>query len=42
MQNAFADVKYLQLLQITLPKTYEDSIVLTQVEVQKKRMKEYE
>lgn len=33
---------YLELLKIELPVSYEESIVITQVEVQKKRMKEYE
>eukprot|EP00831_Metopus_contortus_P018681 TRINITY_DN17983_c0_g1_i4.p1 TRINITY_DN17983_c0_g1~~TRINITY_DN17983_c0_g1_i4.p1 ORF type:complete len:257 (-),score=78.79 TRINITY_DN17983_c0_g1_i4:71-841(-) len=32
----------LQMLRIVLPETYENQIVLTQVEVQKKRTKEYE
>ena len=32
----------MQLLKIELPESYEDQIVLTQVEVQKKTMKMYE
>lgn len=32
----------LQLLKVDLPKSYEDSIVLTQVEVQKTNMRKFE
>ena len=42
LAKAHAHCIYLQLLQITLPDTYEESIVQTQVEVQKKQMKMYE
>jgi hypothetical protein len=42
MQKAFASCASLQILKIELPKTYEDSIVATQVEVQKTSMRTYE
>jgi regulator of protease activity HflC (stomatin/prohibitin superfamily) len=41
-KGTYANVVYLQLLKITLPQDYEDSIVQTQVEVQKRQMKKYE
>lgn len=42
LNQAFASVTYLQLLEITLPEAYEQSIINTQVEIQKKTMMEYE
>ena len=42
LQNAYATCEGLQLLRIDLPKSYEDSIVSTQVEVQKSNMKKFE
>lgn len=42
LQKAHARCVYLQLLEIELPETYEDSIVMTQVEVQKSKMKKFE
>mmetsp|Transcript_2155 Transcript_2155/g.5420 ORF Transcript_2155/g.5420 Transcript_2155/m.5420 type:complete len:303 (+) Transcript_2155:2181-3089(+) len=42
LNKAFAEAKYLQILVIDLPDTYEASIVSTQVEVQNTRVKEYE
>ena len=41
-QKAYANITGIQLIRIDLPKTYEDSIVLTQVEVQKTETKEFE
>lgn len=40
--NAYATCEGLQILRIDLPKSYEDSIVMTQVEVQKTNMKKFE
>lgn len=42
LRKAHAMCVYLQLLNIELPETYEESIVATQVEVQRKRIKEFE
>ena len=42
LQKAYARCINLQLLKIDLPKTYEDSIVMTQVEVQKTNMRKFE
>jgi len=42
LQRAFARCISLQILRIDLPKTYEDSIVATQVEVQKTNMRKFE
>ena len=42
LQKAFASCLSLQLLKIDLPKSYEDSIVATQVEVQKTNMRKFE
>jgi regulator of protease activity HflC (stomatin/prohibitin superfamily) len=42
LKNAYASVSFLQLLKIELPQSYEDSIVNTQVEVQKTNMKKFE
>lgn len=42
LKRAHADCIYLQLMQIELPASYEDSIVLTQVEVQNSKMKKFE
>ena len=42
LQKAYARCINLQLLRIDLPKTYEDSIVMTQVEVQKTNMRKFE
>lgn len=42
LRKAFATCVYLQLMQIGLPATYEDSIVQTQVEVQNSKMKKFE
>jgi len=42
LTNAYASVKGLQILKIELPKQYEDSIVATQVEVQKTSMRKFE
>ncbi len=42
LHKAYASVSYLQLLKIELPQSYEDSIVNTQVEVQKTNMKKFE
>lgn len=41
-KKAHATCKGLQLIKIQLPDSYEDAIVQTQVEVQRKRMKELE
>jgi regulator of protease activity HflC (stomatin/prohibitin superfamily) len=40
--KAYARCRFLQILRIDLPKTYEDSIVATQVEVQKTNMRKFE
>ena len=42
LKRAHATCKNLQILKIDLPTTYEDSIVSTQVEVQKTRMKQFD
>lgn len=42
LRKAHASCEHLQLLQIELPTTYEDSIVQTQVEVQNSKMKKFE
>jgi regulator of protease activity HflC (stomatin/prohibitin superfamily) len=42
LKTAFARCRFLQLLRIDLPKSYEDSIVGTQVEVQKTSMRKFE
>jgi len=42
LQKAFARCVSLQVLRIDLPKSYEDSIVATQVEVQKTNMRKFE
>lgn len=42
LKKAYARCISLQLLKIDLPKTYEDSIVLTQVEIQKTNMRKFE
>jgi hypothetical protein len=42
LSKAYARCVYLQLLEIELPESYEDSIVLTQVEVQNSKMKKFE
>ena len=40
--KAYANCVYLQVLKIELPKSYEDSIVMTQVEIQKANMRKFE
>jgi regulator of protease activity HflC (stomatin/prohibitin superfamily) len=42
LQKAFSSCASLQILKIDLPKSYEDSIVSTQVEVQKTNMRKFE
>lgn len=42
LKMAYARCRYLQILRVDLPKTYEDSIVATQVEVQKTNMRKFE
>lgn len=42
LQKAFGRCESLQILKIDLPKSYEDSIVATQVEVQKTNMRKFE
>ena len=42
LSKAYANVENLQIIRIDLPKTYEDSIVLTQVELQKTSMRKFE
>ncbi len=42
LQKAYVTCPSLQILKIDLPKTYEDSIVSTQVEVQKTNMRKFE
>lgn len=42
LAKAYASCQSLQILKIDLPRTYEDSIVLTQVEVQKTNMRKFE
>jgi regulator of protease activity HflC (stomatin/prohibitin superfamily) len=42
LRKAYATCRFLQVLRIDLPKTYEDSIVATQVEVQKTNMRKFE
>jgi hypothetical protein len=42
LKKAHARCVFLEVLQVELPTNYEDSIVLTQVEVQNSRMKKFE
>jgi len=42
LHKAYANVDNFQILRIDLPKSYEDSIVATQVELQKTSMRKYE
>ena len=42
LRTAFASCEGLQILRVDLPKPYEDSIVQTQVEVQKTSMRKFE
>ena len=42
LMKAFGRCRFLQILRIDLPKSYEDSIVATQVEVQKTNMRKFE
>jgi regulator of protease activity HflC (stomatin/prohibitin superfamily) len=42
LQKAYSSCLSLQILKIELPKSYEDSIVSTQVEVQKTNMRKFE
>jgi hypothetical protein len=42
LQKAYSSCISLQILKIDLPKSYEDSIVATQVEVQKTNMRKFE
>lgn len=42
LSKAYARCRYLQILEVELPSTYEDSIVQTQVEVQRSKMKKFE
>ena len=42
LQKAYAECKNLQLIKIELPSSYEESIVQTQVEVQKTNMRKFE
>ena len=42
LHKAYTDCLNLQIIRIDLPKSYEDSIVLTQVEVQKTNMRKFE
>jgi regulator of protease activity HflC (stomatin/prohibitin superfamily) len=42
LQQAYSSCASLQILRIDLPKSYEDSIVMTQVEVQKTNMRKFE
>lgn len=42
LQSAYTRCVHLQIIRIDLPKSYEDSIVLTQVEVQKTNMRKFE
>ena len=42
LQKAYTSCPSLQILKIDLPKSYEDSIVATQVEVQKTNMRKFE
>lgn len=42
LQKAYSSCVSLQILHIDLPKSYEDSIVATQVEVQKTNMRKFE
>jgi len=42
LRKAHADCVHLQLLQVELPTSYEDSIILTQVEMQNSKMKKFE
>lgn len=42
LSKAYASVENLQIIRIDLPKSYEDSIVATQVELQKTSMRKFE
>jgi len=42
LSKAYASVENLQIIKITLPKSYEDSIVSTQVELQLTNMRKFE
>ncbi len=42
LTRAFSSVENLQIIRIDLPKSYEDSIVATQVELQKTSMRKFE
>ena len=42
LNKAYANCVSLQVLKIELPKSYEDSIVMTQVEIQKTNMRKFE
>lgn len=42
LKSAYTRCVHLQIIRIDLPKSYEDSIVLTQVEVQKTNMRKFE
>jgi len=42
LRKAHATCQHLQVMQIELPDTYDDSIVQTQVEVQNSKMKRFE
>lgn len=42
LQKAFSSCESFQILRVELPKNYEDSIVSTQVEVQKTNMRKFE
>lgn len=42
LSKAYARCVYLQILEVVLPESYEDSIVQTQVEVQNSKMKKFE
>jgi len=42
LSTAYASVENLQIIRVDLPKSYEDSIVATQVELQKTNMRKFE
>jgi hypothetical protein len=42
LQKAYSSCESFQILKVSLPKSYEDSIVSTQVEVQKTNMRKFE
>ena len=42
LSRAYASVENLQIIRVDLPKSYEDSIVATQVELQKTNMRKFE